>query len=336
MQTGVFIFMHRLLIIALLLAAAPAAASPMQSLVLPSLEYVDGKKPEVKETSVRLADVSGRKPFVLLYWNPSVQHSVDELKRFDAMVRDRRKALPGDDMAFFAATRVINDKERAAIETVIRENRLTVPTLIDANLSIATGINAQFIPAYYGENRAGAVALAAYGSLDERMPLWGTLGIALRKAQGDLPSLLKATPPPLSEGSAAPAFALTDLDGRSVALADHLGKGKNTLVIFWSVYCSHCQRELPRIQAYLKERPGAYDVVSVTRMLNPEDFTATRDFAVRNGFAFPVLNDGGQVMLDYQIKGFPTWMVVNPAGKILTIQSGERNGLEGLLRKFEK
>lgn len=308
----------------------------MQSLVLPSLEFVDGNKPAVKETTVRLAEVSGRKPFVLLYWNPSVQHSVDELKRFDAMVRDRRKALPSDDMVFFAATRVINDAERAAVEAVILENRLAVPTLIDANLAIATGMAAQFIPAYYGENRAGDKALAAYGSLSERMPLWGTLEVALRKAQGDLPALIKAVPPPVNEGSVAPAFALTDLDGRAVALADYLGRGKNTLVIFWSVYCSHCQRELPRIQAYLKDRPGAYNVVSVTRMLNPEDFTATRDFVNRNGFTFAVLNDGGQVMLDYQLKGFPTWMVVSPAGKILTIQSGERNGLEGLLRKFEK
>lgn len=328
--------LHRFFVIALLSVAAPAAASPMQSLVLPSLEYVAGKKAAIKESTVRLGEVSGRKAFVLLYWNPSVKHSVEELKRFDVMVRERRKLAPADDIVFLSATRVISDEERAAVETVIRENRLVVPTLVDRNLGVATGIDAQYIPAYYGENRAGDVALASYGSLAERMPIWGTLEIALRVARGDLPALLKPTPVPLKEGSTAPQFALADLDGRLIKLEDFLRKDKNTLVIFWSVFCSHCQRELPRIQAYLRERPGVYEVVSVTRMLNPEDFVATRDFVQRGGFAFPVLNDGGQVMLEYQIKGFPTWMVLDPAGKILTIQSGERNGLEGLLRKFEK
>lgn len=337
MQTGVSLFMlHRLLSVAFLLQAASAAASPMPSLVVPALELADGKQPAVKESTVKLADVSGKKPFVLLYWNPLVKGSVDELVRFDKMVRERRKHKVQDPMAFFTATRVVDEDERAAAEHVILENRIGVPVLVDRNLGIAAAIDAQFLPAYYGETREGVVALAAFGSIEERIPIYGTLGIALRTAGDDLPELLKPKPAKLAVGSRAPDFSLVDLDGRRVKLADQLGKGKNTLIIFWSVYCPHCQRELPRIQKFLKERGAVYNVVSITRMLNPKDFTDTRDFAARHGFGFPVLNDGGQVMLEYQIPGFPTWMVLDPKGTVLTIQSGEKSGLEGLLREFEK
>lgn len=329
--------MLRSLILGLvLLTAAPAAASPMASLVVPALEPAPGTPSGLKESSVRFAEFAGKRPFVLLYWNPGVRKSVEELKRFDALVAARKRALPDDKVLFFTATRVAGDDERAAVEAVVRELKPAAPVLIDANLSIATAMAAQFIPAYYGENAAGAIAVASYGSLAELVPLHGTLGAMLGAARDDLPIVVKAKPAPLAEGSLAPDFVLPALGGGDVRLKDVLAKGKrNTLLVFWSAFCSHCQRELPRIQAYLASRPEAYNVVSVTRMLNPEDFTATADFTRKIGFTYPVLNDGGQVMLDYQIQGFPTWMVITPAGKILTIQSGERAGLEGLLQRYE-
>ncbi len=67
---------------------------------------------------------------------------------------------------------------------------------------------------------------------------------------------------PLKPGTPAPAFTLTDVDGRRVSLADL--KGRPVLVSFWATWCSPCREELPLMKAaYLDHRDQGFTLIAV-------------------------------------------------------------------------
>jgi len=67
---------------------------------------------------------------------------------------------------------------------------------------------------------------------------------------------------PLKPGQPAPAFSLTDIDGRHVSLTDL--RGKAVLMTFWATWCIPCREELPAISAaYLAHRSEGFMVIAV-------------------------------------------------------------------------
>jgi peroxiredoxin len=53
-------------------------------------------------------------------------------------------------------------------------------------------------------------------------------------------------------GDPAPEFALPDLDGKNVALADY--KGKRTMLLFWNPGCGFCQQMLQDLRTWEVQR----------------------------------------------------------------------------------
>src|SRR2546422_7467742 len=73
---------------------------------------------------------------------------------------------------------------------------------------------------------------------------------------------LPATHGPVQVGEPAPAFTLTDIDGRRVSLSQL--KGKPVLINFWATWCVPCRVELPLIRdEYLAHRDHGLGVVAI-------------------------------------------------------------------------
>ena len=97
---------------------------------------------------------------------------------------------------------------------------------------------------------------------------------------------------------AAPEFALKNLDGKNVRLADF--RGQEAVLIFWSPTCGYCKRMADDIKAWeAAPQAGAPKAVIVTS----GDAKANRDF----GFSSTVLMDPAtDTMKSYGTGGTPT------------------------------
>lgn len=60
-------------------------------------------------------------------------------------------------------------------------------------------------------------------------------------------------------------FSMNDLQGKSVKLADFVGKGKVVLIDFWASWCPPCRRDMPHLVALHKEYADkGFDIVGVS------------------------------------------------------------------------
>jgi peroxiredoxin len=123
----------------------------------------------------------------------------------------------------------------------------------------------------------------------------------------------------VKEGNMAPNLTLSDLEGRTVSLADFAGRP--VLVNFWAVWCGFCQVELPEMQAvYETYKDSGFAILAVDVQ---EEKHLVQDYANELGLMFPVLLDTkGEVTRSYRVRGLPTSYFIDPNGVILDVQVG--------------
>lgn len=152
-----------------------------------------------------------------------------------------------------------------------------------------------------------------------------------RPASSALPA---SNPDLLPVGSAAPGFTLRTPQGRGVSLASY--RGKTVLLEFFASWCPHCNAEAPHL-AKLARSLGGRGVRLLS--VNADGETAPSVFAFHRyyGLPYPALvdpstkpgsfnapGDAGQVSTAYRVQSFPTFYVINPAGKITWRSDGEQ------------
>jgi cytochrome c biogenesis protein CcmG, thiol:disulfide interchange protein DsbE len=121
-------------------------------------------------------------------------------------------------------------------------------------------------------------------------------------------------------GDPAPEFALADLDGQPLRLAD-LG-GRPVIVNFWASWCGPCVEEFPVLARALREhREEGLVVVGIVVRDNSE---AARGFMARMGAGWPAAMDPGEeVARRFGIYAPPETFFIDADGTIVARQIGQ-------------
>jgi len=141
----------------------------------------------------------------------------------------------------------------------------------------------------------------------------------------------------LAPGTSAPAFRLRTPAGQAVGLAGL--RGKAVLLEFFATWCPHCAAEAPHLKAISASlAPSRYAFVSVNA--DGEDAASVLAYHIYFGLPFPAVldpsshpgsfrspGDGGAVTRAYKVSAYPTFYVLDPAGKIVWAGSGEQPDL---------
>lgn len=144
-----------------------------------------------------------------------------------------------------------------------------------------------------------------------------------------------AAPAKLSIGDMAPAFTLTDLNGKAVSLADY--KGKTVVLDFWATWCGPCKASFPGMQVVVNKYKGNSNVVFLfidvsERVPNYKDEIS--NYLTNSGYTFytlaePKNADGTKkkILLDYDVPGIPTKVVIDKAGYVRYKKVGFNPGM---------
>lgn len=137
---------------------------------------------------------------------------------------------------------------------------------------------------------------------------WTEMGLATLMKSFAQPTLPAPPKPTLPIGSPAPAFALTDLNGKTVESAQFNGNG--TMLVFWNPACGFCQRMLPQLKEWEKSRPEKSPQLVLVS-------SGSREANRAMGLSSPVLiDDKFSVGQRYGASGTPSGSLIDKDGKI--------------------
>lgn len=124
--------------------------------------------------------------------------------------------------------------------------------------------------------------------------------------------LLLAISPLFAQEEPATPFSVRDLEGNRFKLEEL--KGKTVVLNFWFVQCKPCVQEMPELNKLVQKHQDE-NVVFLAFALNgkPE----LQRFLQKKDFNYHIVPDARKVAEDYAVEGYPTHVVIDPAGNIV-------------------
>ena len=125
----------------------------------------------------------------------------------------------------------------------------------------------------------------------------------------------------LQRGDAAPPFALTTLDGKTLRFPEDVA-GRAVVIRFWAGWCRFCEPEMKEIDPVAAHLAG--EGVSVLAVNVGQDRASVQAFVSRVGFRYPaLLDEPAATARAYGVKGLPTTFFILPDGRVRTRLVGE-------------
>lgn len=110
----------------------------------------------------------------------------------------------------------------------------------------------------------------------------------------------------------APALGLVDLDGRRWDTRDLAGKP--AVVYFFAPWCQVCAASAHQLRWFQRMSGDAAGLVLVA--LDWESVDELRAYADRHALATPLLVGDARVALDWRVHAYPTYYVLDGAGRV--------------------
>ncbi|MDU4696256.1 MAG: TlpA disulfide reductase family protein [Paenibacillus sp.] len=121
-------------------------------------------------------------------------------------------------------------------------------------------------------------------------------------------------------GTAAPAFSLPGLDGKTYEVG---GKRDKVLLLnFWASWCDPCKEEAPELKALAEKYQDSLDIYAVNVTLY-DKLDEAKAFVKEYGYTFPVLLDEKEeVYRMFNGIAFPTNVLIDEQGVIRDVIVG--------------
>lgn len=130
----------------------------------------------------------------------------------------------------------------------------------------------------------------------------------------------------LSEDTLAPLWALPDLNGDTISLADL--KGKVVLIDFFYKRCGYCCMAFPQLEnLYEKYKDKDFAMFGIDPMDDPEK-DQMADFIAKRNVTYPVLFSDRDLPEEYNVSAYPTLYLIGKDGTILHNHVGYSETLE--------
>jgi cytochrome c biogenesis protein CcmG/thiol:disulfide interchange protein DsbE len=140
--------------------------------------------------------------------------------------------------------------------------------------------------------------------MKKTLSLW--IGIFFLLAAGML--VLRAQ----SENVPAPDFALKDLQGKDIKLADY--KGKVLVLNFWATWCPPCRAEIPDfVEAYTANKDKGLEILG----LSVDRMTADKllPFVNKAKINYPIVLADAKIVQDYEPGDYiPATIIIDKKG----------------------
>jgi len=112
----------------------------------------------------------------------------------------------------------------------------------------------------------------------------------------------------------APAFALKNLNGKTVTLADY--KGKVVLLDFWATFCAPCVKVMPQLQK-LNDKHAAQGFAMVGIATDTEGAAKVAPFLAKHKITYSNLLGDASAWEPYGVESLPTMFLINREGQIV-------------------
>src|SRR5689334_1797690 len=118
-----------------------------------------------------------------------------------------------------------------------------------------------------------------------------------------------------AQGTQAPDFTLTTLDGKSVKLSDY--RGKAVLINFWATWCAPCKIEMPWfVELYQQYKPKGFEIVGIA--MDDSGQKEISDFVKEMKVNYTILQGTEKVGDDYGgVQFMPETFILDRNGKIV-------------------
>ncbi|RMD47166.1 MAG: TlpA family protein disulfide reductase [Aquificota bacterium] len=127
-----------------------------------------------------------------------------------------------------------------------------------------------------------------------------------------------------------PYFKLVD-ENKKIVERNNL-KGKPSILIFWSINCMSCKKELPVFNRYFKKYQNKINFFAI--VIDSNDINEVKAIKKCWKFNIPVLLDGKKIMYKYNIFGVPISYFVDKNLKVKKILIG-RASKEKIKKEIE-